>query len=132
MSFTKTWIFNTALVIAIGCSSWALPLSVHTAEATSIPVAQGTQPTVAIDKLPIEAQETIRLINRGGPFPYRKDGTVFGNFERRLPVAPRGTYREYTVPTPGVSSRGARRIITGRNIKYYTSDHYRSFRQVRE
>jgi ribonuclease T1 len=139
MSFTKTWI-NAALVIAIGCSSWALPLSEQGADARSIPVPRGTMPTVSIardasisiDKLPIEARRTIKLINQGGPFPYPKDGAVFGNFERRLPTAPRGTYREYTVPTPGASNRGARRIITGRSVKYYTPDHYRSFQQVRE
>jgi ribonuclease T1 len=131
MSFTKTWI-NAALVIAIGCSSWALPVSVQSADARSIPVSRGTMPTVSIDKLPIKAQRTIKLINQGGPFPYPKDGAVFGNFERRLPAAPRGTYREYTVPTPGASNRGARRIITGRSVKYYTPDHYRSFQQVRE
>jgi ribonuclease T1 len=131
MSFTKTWI-NAALVIAIGCSSWALPALVQNADARSIPVPRGTMPTVSIDKLPIEARRTIKLIDQGGPFPYPKDGAVFGNFERRLPTAPRGTYREYTVPTPGASNRGARRIITGRSVKYYTSDHYRSFQQVRE
>ncbi len=129
MSFTKTLV-TTALAIAIGCSSWALPLSL-TADARG--VAGRSIPVVAIDQLPIEAQRTIKLINQGGPFPYpRKDGTVFGNFERRLPAAPRGTYHEYTVTTPGVSSRGARRIITGRSVKYYTPDHYQSFQQVRE
>jgi ribonuclease T1 len=129
MSFTKTLV-TTALAIAIGCSSWALPLSL-TADARGV-VARSI-PVVSIDRLPTEAQRTIKLINQGGPFPYpRKDGTVFGNFERRLPAAPRGTYREYTVPTPGISSRGAQRIITGRSVKYYTPDHYQSFQQVRE
>jgi ribonuclease T1 len=129
MSFTKTLV-TTALAIAIGCSSWVLPLSL-TANARG--VAGRSIPVVAIEQLPIEAQRTIKLINRGGPFPYpRKDGTVFGNFERRLPAAPRGSYREYTVPTPGISSRGARRIITGRSVKYYTPDHYQSFQRVRE
>jgi ribonuclease T1 len=131
MSFPQTFL-KAALVIAFGCSSWALPMSVPTADAWSFPSRSGI-PVVSIDKLPIEAQQTIKLINQGGPFPFpRKDGSVFGNFERRLPAAPRGTYREYTVPTPGVSSRGARRIITGRSVKYYTPDHYRSFQQVRE
>ncbi len=129
MSFTKVLI-TTALAIAVGCSSWALPLS-FTADARGVVVR--SIPVVSIDQLPTEAQRTIKLINQGGPFPYpRKDGTVFGNFERRLPAAPRGTYREYTVPTPGISSRGARRIITGSSVKYYTPDHYQSFQQVRE
>ncbi len=131
MFFTKSLV-TTALAIAIGCSSWALPFSL-TADARGVAEQSRSIPAVSINQLPIEAQRTIKLINRGGPFPYpRKDGTVFGNFERLLPAAPRGTYREYTVPTPGISSRGARRIITGRSVKYYTPDHYQSFQQVRE
>ncbi|AMO37403.1 ribonuclease domain-containing protein [Thauera humireducens] len=83
--------------------------------------------------LPQEAVETISLIQKGGPFPYRKDGTVFQNREGLLPQKPRGYYREFTVPTPGSRDRGARRIVTGGNppeVFYYTHDHYRSFRQV--
>jgi len=81
--------------------------------------------------LPAEAQQTITLIQRGGPFPHRQDGTTFGNREQRLPQRPRGYYREYTVDTPGLSHRGARRIVTGGDPPaawYYTSDHYESFR----
>lgn len=81
--------------------------------------------------LPVEARRTIDLIRRGGPFPNRQDGSVFGNREEHLPRRPRGWYREYTVPTPGLSHRGARRIVTGGNPPrdwYYTSDHYDSFR----
>ena len=83
--------------------------------------------------LPPEAIETLALIQRGGPFPYRKDGTTFQNRERLLPAKPRGYYREYTVPTPGSRDRGARRIVAGGNppeVFYYTADHYRSFRQI--
>jgi len=83
--------------------------------------------------LPAEAIETLALIQRGGPFPYRKDGTTFQNRERLLPAKPRGYYREYTVPTPGSRDRGARRIVAGGNppeVFYYTADHYRSFRQI--
>lgn len=82
--------------------------------------------------LPREARDTLALIARGGPFPYRQDGTVFQNRERLLPPAPRGTYREYTVPTPGARTRGARRIITAGappSAYWYTDDHYRSFRR---
>jgi ribonuclease T1 len=131
MSLTKTLII-TALAIAMGCSSWVLPLSL-TADARSVVGQSRSIPTVSIDRLPIEAQRTIKLINQNGPFPFpAKDGTVFGNFEHRLPAAARGSYHEYTVPTPGISSRGARRIITSRSVKYYTPDHYQSFQQVRE
>jgi len=68
---------------------------------------------VALEELPKQAQQTLTLIRQGGPFPYRKDGTVFGNRERLLPRQPRGYYREYTVPTPGSRDRGARRIVAG-------------------
>lgn len=81
--------------------------------------------------LPAEARNTLALIARGGPFPHRQDGTVFGNREGRLPARPRGYYHEYTVDTPGLDYRGARRIITGGNppvVYYYTDDHYRTFR----
>jgi len=86
---------------------------------------------IDIAQLPPEARNTLRLIERGGPFPYRKDGTVFGNRERVLPANPRGYYREYTVPTPGSRDRGARRIVTGeKGERYYTADHYRSFNRI--
>ena len=81
--------------------------------------------------MPREAYDTIRLIQRGGPFPHRQDGSVFGNRENRLPRKPRGYYREYTVDTPGLSHRGARRIVTGGDppeVWYYSDDHYDSFR----
>jgi len=81
--------------------------------------------------LPPEAIDTLRLIERGGPFPYPRDGVTFQNREHRLPERPRGYYREYTVPTPGSPDRGARRIIAGGDppeVYYYTGDHYRSFR----
>ncbi len=83
--------------------------------------------------LPPEALDTLALIQQGGPFAHRKDGTVFQNRERLLPPRPRGYYREFTVSTPGSRDRGARRIVSGGNppvVFYYTDDHYRSFRQV--
>jgi ribonuclease T1 len=90
-------------------------------------------PVVRLADLPYEARQTVRLIRRGGPFPYERDGVVFGNFERLLPRRERGYYREYTVPTPALDHRGARRIVMGRGGElYFTDDHYRSFRQVRE
>lgn len=87
--------------------------------------------TVQESKLPAEARQILELIDRGGPFPYAKDGSVFGNFERLLPAHQRGYYHEYTVPTPGSRDRGARRIVTGQGGEiYYTDDHYDSFRAV--
>ncbi|MGW1890721.1 ribonuclease domain-containing protein [Streptomyces sp. NPDC002004] len=103
------------------------------ASAAAVPTpgwARGMR-TVAVGALPPEARETLRLIDRGGPFPYAKDGVVFGNFERRLPQHPRGYYHEYTVRTPGSQDRGARRIVTGTGGEtYYTDDHYASFKAV--
>lgn len=88
---------------------------------------------IAAAALPAEARETIRLIRQGGPFPYERDGVFFGNYERLLPHRSRGYYLEYTVKTPGVKSRGARRMVAGRGGElYYTDDHYKTFRRVRE
>jgi ribonuclease T1 len=92
--------------------------------------------TVALASLPAEAQETERLIHAGGPFPYEKDGSRFGNRERLLPIQARGYYREYTVKTPGSRDRGARRIVCGGekpvtpDACFYTDDHYASFRRI--
>lgn len=83
--------------------------------------------------LPREARATLALIKAGGPFPYSRDGAVFGNREALLPKRERGYYREYTVKTPGAKDRGARRIVAGRAGEfYYTDDHYRSFRRIIE
>ena len=88
---------------------------------------------IAIQELPWEARSTLQLIEKGGPFPYQRDGAVFGNFERRLPIKKRGYYREFTVPTPGRRDRGARRIVAGQDGEcYYTEDHYRTFRKIRK
>ena len=97
----------------------------------------GVIPDVALNDLPPEAREVDALIRKGGPFRYDRDGIVFGNREKMLPPEPRGYYHEYTVHTPGVSSRGGRRIICGGPPRqpdacWYTSDHYRSFRRIRE
>jgi ribonuclease T1 len=94
-----------------------------------------TVPDIAAAALPSEARHTLELIAAGGPYPYQRDGVVFGNREQRLPMHARGNYHEYTVRTPGVSTRGARRIICGgppRSVAecYYTDDHYQSFRRI--
>jgi ribonuclease T1 len=99
--------------------------------------AKGPAPgTVALTQLPVQAQTTHRLILSGGPFPHRKDGTVFGNRERALPTKPRGFYHEYTVETPGSRDRGARRIVCGGaqptkpEACFYTGDHYATFQRI--
>lgn len=91
---------------------------------------------VPLAELPAQARTTYRLILKGGPFPYDKDGSVFGNRERLLPAQKRGYYREYTVKTPWARDRGARRIVCGGEPPtqptacYYTGDHYNSFRKI--
>ena len=91
--------------------------------------------TIKVAELPQQGQQTYERIHQGGPFPYDKDGTVFGNRERLLPAAKRGFYREYTVKTPGSRDRGAKRIVCGGQPKtpdscFYTADHYSSFRRI--
>ncbi len=108
------------------------PAAAPASRATATPrlVTDGL-PAIAVDRLPPEAWDTIALIDRGGPFPYQKDGATFGNRERLLPRQPSGYYREYTIITPGSADRGARRIVAGdAGELYYTDDHYASFRRV--
>jgi ribonuclease T1 len=96
-------------------------------------VRQDVATVIALSELPLEARETVQRIRRGGPFPYERDGAIFGNFERVLPVRVRGYYREYTVPMRGVKHRGARRIVAGGSGElYYTDDHYQTFTRIRE
>jgi ribonuclease T1 len=101
----------------------------------------GPAQEISSAELPAEARATLALIKRGGPFPYRKDGAVFQNRERRLPARPRGYYTEYTVSTPSERDRGPRRLVAGKGSTgdpatggeyWYTADHYRSFQRVRE
>ncbi|AEG94901.1 ribonuclease domain-containing protein [Ramlibacter tataouinensis] len=99
--------------------------------------APGGSAAISLAELPRQGRDTYELIRQGGPFPYDKDGTVFGNRERLLPLNKRGYYREYTVKTPGARNRGARRIVCGGPVRapsacYYTADHYASFRKIVE
>ena len=115
------------------------------AAAMTAPLAQARadRPTesslaaIRVAELPTQGRETYELIRQGGPFPFGKDGAVFGNRERTLPAEKRGYYREYTVATPGSRDRGARRIVCGGPARapqacYYTADHYGSFRKIVE
>ena len=116
--------------------AWIILLCVFT-HATESFLNAGQQqrsiPMVSATDLPKEARQTIVLIKKGGPYPYRKDGSVFGNFEKLLPLHERGYYKEFTVPSPGARDRGARRIILGKAGElYYTDNHYASFKRVRE
>jgi ribonuclease T1 len=89
--------------------------------------------TIAVAELPPEARKTLQLIKNNGPFPYPRDGVVFGNYEHVLPQQARGHYHEYTVKTPGVHGRGARRVVCGVVPEcYYSDDHYQSFKRIKE
>lgn len=124
--------WGAAVVVAAGLAAGGA----LTAAQARTPERPADVPVVSLDSLPVEAQATHQLILQGGPFPYQKDGTVFGNRERLLPLHPRGHYREYTVRTPGARNRGARRIVCGGKPPtrpeacYYTADHYSSFRRI--
>lgn len=128
-SFIAVALAAVSLYTALWCSP-AIAL-VKAAPQLAKPNTTGVS-SIVLEKLPPEAKVTLQLIQKGGPFPFpQKDGTVFLNFERLLPNAPRGYYREYTVPTPGERTRGARRIIAGqRKEYYYTSDHYNTFSRI--
>ena len=117
----------TVLLIAVGVSAQG----VNAKQA----VPSDGLATIKVAELPQQGQQTYERIHQGGPFPYDKDGTVFGNRERLLPAAKRGFYREYTVKTPGSRDRGAKRIVCGGQPKtpeacFYTADHYSSFRKI--
>lgn len=128
--FLKQWcVFVAALILSFSVLARQSPASQERtgSEVSAIPVSQ----------LPPQAKQTLSLIRQGGPFPYPKDGVVFGNHERLLPRQARGYYHEFTVKTSGARNRGAQRLIDGGQPAssdeiYYTADHYASFRRVTE
>ena len=147
MSRQRTTLWVVALIVAVAAAWWLVTLAT---DSSSTPTTPGTSPAtvttapvdgevdpasglrwIATSALPPEAHETLELIASGGPFPFDRDGTVFMNREETLPDEPRGYYREYTVVTPGSDDRGARRIVAGAGSeRYYTDDHYESFRRI--
>jgi len=129
-----------ALLLALGIGKCSAPSPVAAPHQTSPaaspsgssrPTPVSGLPVMPVAALPPEAITTLGLIDRGGPFRYSQDDTVFSNFEGLLPARAKGYYHEYTVVTPGSRDRGTRRLIAGREGDiYYTDDHYKSFRQV--
>jgi|SRR3972149_6309521 len=110
------------------CLSWAAYARDHRAQGDAVAPS-----FIGMADLPPEARTTLQLIKRGGSFPFSRDGVVFGNYEKRLPQRPRGYYHEYTVKTPGLRNRGARRIVCGQVPEcYYSGDHYRTFQRIKE
>ena len=128
---------NRAYKAFVACALGAAVILAPAGAYARQPVDATLTPPIALADLPPQGRATYALIHEGGPFPYDKDGSVFGNRERLLPLKKRGYYREYTVRTPGVRHRGARRIVCGGAPRtpdacYFTSDHYASFREIRE
>jgi ribonuclease T1 len=116
-----------------GGSGSARPPSHGGTSLSSTTVSSGRSGVVPFDRLPPQARHTVRLIERGGPFPFSHDGAVFANREGQLPAEPSGYYHEYTVATPGSPDRGARRIVAGQDGElYYTADHYRTFQRIKD
>lgn len=132
----KPWIWIAALLVLAVWLLWPRPVASPAPEgpaAATAPAGMGVASSPGLPGfLPAEAAATVERILRGGPHPHAQDGGVFGNREDLLPQRPRGHYREYTVATPGIGHRGARRIVTGGDPPrewYYTDDHYGSFRR---
>jgi ribonuclease T1 len=125
-----------AAVLAVALSAAVGTLMVQARSPAQQTLPGSAVASVAFTGLPVQGREVLEQIRQGGPFRYEKDGSVFGNRERLLPGQKRGYYREYTVPTPGLSHRGARRIVCGGqqprspDACYYTEDHYSSFRLI--
>jgi ribonuclease T1 len=122
----RYWLQNWLIFLA------ALFFSFNVVARNDKPIAE-----IPLTALPPEARHTLILIKQGGPFPYAKDGAVFGNYEGVLPRRKRGYYHEFTVKTPRERSRGARRIIAGGDPRssgeyYFTDDHYATFRRIAE
>jgi ribonuclease T1 len=119
-------------LVLTGLLFLALPAGVVSAKETQHIRSSGQ---LALSELPKQGHDTYQLILQGGPFPFEKDGVVFGNREHLLPGEKRGYYREYTVNTPGASNRGIRRIVCGGMPRspdacYYSDDHYSSFKRI--
>ena len=151
------WFIAALAFSALAVARGEIPQSQTQSKKTAQTQVQENKQEIRVAELPQEARETLQLIRRGGPYPHDRDGVTFGNYEKLLPAAPRGHYREYTVMTPGVRHRGARRIVVGCERQraaspppplspgalrlaqcrdggefYYTADHYRSFRRIVE
>ncbi|MFF1832464.1 ribonuclease domain-containing protein [Paenarthrobacter sp. NPDC058040] len=133
LAFAALVIAAVVLVVAMVSGEQRPTTTATPTAAVSAPANPSGLPAVNASQLPKEARQTLSLIAKGGPYPYDRDGVNFGNFEGLLPRKPGGFYKEYTVVTPGESDRGARRIIAGKDGgKYYTADHYESFKFIVE
>ncbi|MDX6258976.1 MAG: ribonuclease [Kribbellaceae bacterium] len=138
MNNPRTARIIAAVVIAMMVITLAASLLGCSASGTATKEQPTKDPVSGLAYLPVaglpkEAQQTLELIDKGGPYPYSRDGIVYNNLEKILPKQTKGYYHEFTVKTPGEKDRGARRIVTGKgDERYYTDDHYKSFRRIQE
>ncbi|WP_295626737.1 ribonuclease domain-containing protein [uncultured Corynebacterium sp.] len=112
----------------------------ETTTATTAAPATGSSASgevCSIDTLPPQADDVVDRILTDQDHVYSAhDGKHFGNYEGLLPRESGDFYREYTVDTPGLNHRGARRIVVGGgtdvdpDVWFYTDDHYESFCEI--
>ncbi len=125
-----------AAILALAAAYFGVDLGGSSPDApASAPASASGLP--ACGELPAEAGDIAADIEAGGPYDYPdNDNRHFGNYEGVLPEEHSDYYREYTVETPGLSHRGARRIVTGGgtetdpDVWYYTDDHYETFCEI--
>ncbi len=88
---------------------------------------------------PRNVKSTLNRVRSNNKLSHNNDGTVFGNYSRRLPVKPSGYYFEFvhwpwlTIARPyGMNFPGPMRVILGKGGEvYFTGDHYSTFHHVR-
>jgi RHS repeat-associated protein len=106
--------------------------------ASTSPPVQHAPGSLPYKNLVPEAKTVLEQIRTGAPTRYPKhDAVDYFNLNGYLPQSKKGNrYLEYTVPDPGSTDRGPRRLVlgglssTGPKNVYYTGDHYVTFKKV--
>lgn len=85
-----------------------------------------------------DLQPTLNRIASGTKFPHKNDGSTFKNYPPKgqviplLPIKPKGYYKEFVHPTPGVDGPGKMRVVIGKDGDiWFTPNHYNNFIRVR-
>jgi hypothetical protein len=81
----------------------------------------------------MDINPTINRIRQGTKLNHNNDGSIFGNFERRLPIQTDSQYyREFVHQMNGFPFPGPQRVVIGKKGEvFYTGDHYASFWRLR-
>lgn len=74
-----TQVRKAGVLCVVGVALVLGPVAGH---ARKSPSHDGSMASISVAELPPQGRSTYALIHHGGPFPYDKDGTVFGNRER--------------------------------------------------